>query len=239
MTLTLTPKSGDSRLETIVIEKFPFLVSKTGATFSRYRSHSGHGPELEYLSRRHAYIHQKGGQACIEDLGSSNGTFLDGLRLRQHAVPLQDRAVFAFGGKHFVYEVSITRRCAVEPAESGGRKPPTERKPGAPQASVSVSPQPAVEPAESGGRKPPTERKPDPPLASVSVSPQPAVVPPESGACKPPAERKPEVPQASDRTQFVVAPTSFLHVFCDSDGPKENEVPPDGSAVPAAPAKEP
>jgi pSer/pThr/pTyr-binding forkhead associated (FHA) protein len=270
MTLTLTPKSGGSRLETIVIEKFPFLVSKTGATFSQYRSNSEHGRELDYLSRRHAYIHQKAGQAYIEDLGSSNGTFVDGLRLPKYAVPLQDRAVVAFGGKHFVYEVSITRQSAVEPAARGARKPPVERKPDAPRASVSVSRQPAVEPAgggackppverkpdppqasvsvsprpvvvlaDSGARKPPAERKPDPPQASVSVSPQAAVAPADSGGCKPPAEREPEVPQASDRTQFVVAPTSFLHVFCDTDGPKKNEVAPDSSAVPAAPAKEP
>jgi pSer/pThr/pTyr-binding forkhead associated (FHA) protein len=270
MTLTLTPKSGDSRLETIVIEKFPFLVSKTGATFSQYRSNSEHGRELDYLSRRHAYIHQKGDQAYIEDLGSSNGTFVNSLRLPKHAVPLQDRAVVAFGGKHFVYEVGITRQSAVEPAGRGARKPPVERKPNAPHASVSVSRQPAVAPADGGARKRPAERKPDAPPPSVSVSPQPAVVladsgarkppaerkpdppppsvsvspqatakPAGSGACKPPAEREPEAPQAPDRTQFMVAPTSFLHVFCDADGPKENEVAPDSSAVPAAPAKEP
>jgi pSer/pThr/pTyr-binding forkhead associated (FHA) protein len=206
--LTLTPKSGDSRLDTIVIEKFPFLVSKTSATFSQYRSNSEHARELDYLSRRHAYIRQKGSQAYIEDLGSSNGTFVNGLRLRQHAVPLQDGVVVAFGGKHFVYEVSITRQAGVEPAHSGARKPAAERKPDGPQASVSVSRQSAVEPDHSN-------------------------------AGNSPAEREPEVPQASDRTQFMVAPTSFLQVFCDAGEPKKNEVAPDGSAVPAAPAREP
>ncbi len=206
--LTLTPKSGDSRLDTIVIEKFPFLVSKTSATFSQYRSNSEHDRELDYLSRRHAYIHQKGNQAYIEDLGSSNGTFVNGLRLRQHAVPLQDGVVVAFGGKHFVYAVSITRQAGVEPAHSGARKPAAERKPDGPQASVSVSRQSAVEPGHSH-------------------------------ADNSPAEREPEVPQAFDRIQFMVAPTSFLQVFCDADGPKKDEVAPDSSAVPAAPAKEP
>src|SRR6516164_4940033 len=139
MRLTLTPKSGSSRLETIVIERFPFLVSKTDATFSQYRSHSEDGRELDYLARRHAYIHQKRGLAYIEDLGSSNGTFVDGLRLPKSAVPLQDRAVVAFGGRHFVYEVSITRQSAVEPAGRAARQPPVERKANAPHASVSVS----------------------------------------------------------------------------------------------------
>ena len=270
LTLTLKPKSGGSRLDTIVIEKFPFLVSKTDAAFSQYRSNSEHGRELDYLSRRHAYIHQKGGQAYIEDLGSSNGTFVNGLRLRQQAVPLQDGVLVAFGGKHFVYEVSITRQAGVEPAHRGARKPlverkpnalqasvsvprqagvepansgapkpPAERKPAAPQASVSVSRQSAVEPASSGAPKPPAERKPAAPQASVSVSRQSAVEPGHSNAGNPPAEREPEVPQASDRTQFMVAPTSFLQVFCDADGPKNNEVAPDSSAVPAGPTKEP
>src|ERR1700738_1391667 len=123
LTLTLTPKSGDSGLDTIVITKFPFLVSKTDATFSNYKSKGEHGRELGYLSRRHAYIYPKGGQAYIEDLGSSNGTRIDGVRLSEHAVPLQDGVVVSFGGKHFVYRVTITRESGVEPANRDARKP--------------------------------------------------------------------------------------------------------------------
>src|ERR1700738_3108580 len=83
-TLTLTPESDDAGLDTIVITKFPFLVSKTEATFSSYKSKSEHCQEVGYLSRRHAYIYHKGDQAYIEDLGSSNGNFVAGGRMLEH-----------------------------------------------------------------------------------------------------------------------------------------------------------
>jgi len=238
LTLTLTPKSGDAHLDTIVIDRFPFLVSKTGPAFSQYKSKSEHRRELAYLSRRHAYIHHKGGEAYIEDLGSSNGTFVDGLRLPVYAVPLHDGVVVAFGGKHFVYDVSITRQSGVEPsADRAAGKPVAERKPNVPQASVSIAPQSRVEPADRAARKPLAEREPEVPPASANLR-QPSVAPADSAARVPLAEHEPEVPQAYDKTQFMLAPTSFLQIFCDADAPKE-DVAPGGSAVPAAVAKEP
>jgi FHA domain len=128
LTVTLTPKSGDSRLDIFGISKFPFLISN--ATFSRHKGEHGH--ELGKLSPLHACISQKGGQAYIEDLGSSHGTFVDGVRLREHAVPLRDGVVIAFGGKHFVYEVSIARQSCTETAQGGAS--PAEREANVPQA---------------------------------------------------------------------------------------------------------
>jgi hypothetical protein len=129
LTLTLTPRSDDSRLDILVISKFPFLVSN--ATFSRYKRE--HGEELNNLSPLHASISQKGGVAYIEDLGSTHGTFVDGVRVREHAVPLQDGVVVAFGGKHFMYEVSITRHTGTEPAKDGA-SPVEQQEASQPQA---------------------------------------------------------------------------------------------------------
>jgi pSer/pThr/pTyr-binding forkhead associated (FHA) protein len=103
--LTLTPEPGDARLQAIVLTEFPFLVSKTDDTFARYKD--ADPQQLNYLSRRHAHIFLKAGQPFVEDLGSTNGTFVGGTRLDEHAVALHDDDVLAFGGRHFVYRLSV------------------------------------------------------------------------------------------------------------------------------------
>ncbi len=182
--LTLTPASAGTDLQPIVITRFPFLVSKSDAAFARYRNE--HARQVSFLSRRHAHIFQKDGVACIEDLDSSNGTFVDGLRLQEHAVPLEDGMLLAFGGEHFTYRVSISK-------ESGATHP-------GPRA-----PAPANKPAE---RKAAAEKAAD------------------------------AAPAASDKTTFMVAPTSFLDIFCADEEPSES-APATAPALPDAPAKEP
>lgn len=114
LVLTLTPESDDSGLEPIVIKRFPYLVGKADAAFARCQDECG--PQLSYLSRRQAHIFQRGGCAYIEDLASTNGTFVDGLRLQEQAIPLHDGELVAFGGEHFTYRVGITGGSGAEPA---------------------------------------------------------------------------------------------------------------------------
>ena len=181
--LTLTPASTGTDLQPIVITRFPFLVSKNDAAFSRY--HNEHGRQLSFLSRRHAHIFRKDGGACIEDLDSSNGTFVDGLRLQEHAVPLEDGMLLAFGGDHFTYRVSISKESGADPTHPGARN-------------------------EADGKRP-AERN-------------------SAGA----------MPAASDKTTFVVAPTSFLDIFCvDEESPEGVETEGSGPPVPSTPAPEP
>lgn len=105
--LTLSPERADSGLLPVVITQFPFLISKADPTFARYKGDCQ--AEYEYLSRRHAHIFLKGGAPYIEDLSSTNGTFLNGDRLDERAVALQDGDVLAFGGRHFVFRVSVQK----------------------------------------------------------------------------------------------------------------------------------
>ena len=175
--LTLTPASAGTDLQAIVVTRFPFLVSKNDTAFARYQNE--HGRQLSFLSRRHAHIFRKDGGAFIEDLASSNGTFVDGLRLQEHAVPLEDGMLLAFGGDHFTYRVSISKEPGVEPAQA------SESKPAGPKT------------------------------ASVA-------------------------PSAGDKTTFVVAPTSFLDIFCvDEERSESTDDKGSSSTVPSAPAAEP
>lgn len=103
--LTLLPERDDLGLQPIVITSFPFLISKTDAVFSRYKE--THPDQVNYLSRRHAHIFLKDGRPFIEDLCSTNGTFVGGMRLDEHARLLEEGDVLAFGGHHFVYKVSL------------------------------------------------------------------------------------------------------------------------------------
>ena len=150
--LTLTPASDGGELQPIVITRFPFLVGKGDAAFARCRDR--HGRQLSYLSRRHAHIFLKDGAAHIEDLNSTNGTFVDGERLQEHAVPLQDGALLAFGGEHFAYRVGLQGAAEVDLADAVTRVQGTVSQP-----------------------------------ADIKAAP-------------------------TDKTTFVVAPTSFLDIFC-------------------------
>ncbi len=109
--VTLTPRQRD--LHPIVISRFPFLIGKTVDVFSRYRQEMPQ--QLHYLSRRHAHVFLKDGRPFIEDLGSTNGTFIDSKRLEERAVPLEDGALLAFGGAHFAYRVHLEPAARVDP----------------------------------------------------------------------------------------------------------------------------
>lgn len=103
--LALTPEHRESGLQSIVVTQFPFLISKADDAFARYKDVFPH--QVNYLSRRHAHIFLKGGKPFIEDLGSTNGSFVGGNRLEEHAVALRDGDLLAFGGHHFVYRLGL------------------------------------------------------------------------------------------------------------------------------------
>lgn len=70
----------------------------------------GRGKECEvrigedYISSRHARIWYEDGEWYLEDLGSRNGTAVNGKRIRE-VVILDPEDVISFGGLNFVFEI--------------------------------------------------------------------------------------------------------------------------------------
>ncbi|MFT4067988.1 FHA domain-containing protein [Paraburkholderia sp.] len=111
--LLLVPQRDDLGLQPVEVQAFPFLVSKADDVFARYKDRYPH--QVNYISRRHAHLFLKGDELYVEDLGSTNGTFVNGKRLDESALPLVEGDVVAFGGDHFVYTVSLQKSPDVEP----------------------------------------------------------------------------------------------------------------------------
>ncbi|MBN3767664.1 FHA domain-containing protein [Burkholderia sp. Ac-20365] len=137
LTVVLKPERVDLGLEPIDISAFPFLVSKTDELFSRYKDRFPH--QVNYISRRHAHIFLKSGEPWIEDLGSTNGTFVNQKRLGESAVALQNGDVIGFGGDHFVYRVALEKSFEIEPTL-------TQMAPPAAAAGLPAAPVPAAAP---------------------------------------------------------------------------------------------
>lgn len=110
--LTLHPEGDAALLQPIVVTEFPFMVSKADETFARYKE--AEPAQVNYLSRRHAHLFLKGGRLHVEDLGSTNGTFVNGIRLDEHAVALEEGDLLAFGGRWFVYRVQMQWQAAAQ-----------------------------------------------------------------------------------------------------------------------------
>ena len=99
--IVLQPAEDDSLLEALVITRFPYLISKSAPEFCGPSDASG--DRRGYLSRRHAYIFARDERLYIEDLSSTNGTWLNGERLGEHAREIVEGDELLFGGSHFSY----------------------------------------------------------------------------------------------------------------------------------------
>ncbi|SOY47831.1 putative Forkhead-associated protein [Cupriavidus taiwanensis] len=155
--LTLVPERHDVGLQPLHVEQFPYLISKGDDAFARFRDSYPH--QVNYLSRRHAHVYLKGGIPFVEDLGSTNGTFVNGKRLADHGVPLDDGDLIAFGGNHFVYKAQVrydgagdataTRSLLQLPGTPD--TPDTAGTPASSASSAAVAATPATPPARDDG----------------------------------------------------------------------------------------
>jgi pSer/pThr/pTyr-binding forkhead associated (FHA) protein len=202
LSLTLSPERSDLGLQPIVVSRFPFLISKTDEVFARYKQ--AQPQQVNYLSRRHAHIFIKGGEPYIEDLGSTNGTFINGKRLDERAVPLQDGDVLAIGGHHFVYKVGLQKDAAT-------LEPTVTRLDAAMRSAAAAGLMPAAAAStastgKTGGRNEQLDQARV--AASADETSPPAAAGPKAIAAAP------GILADGDKTTFVAAAGSFLEIFC-------------------------
>ncbi len=99
--LLLIPGADGGLESPIAIADFPFLIAKSDGHFASYQN--THPKAVNYLSRRHAHIYCAQGQLWLEDLGSTNGTRVNGERLKEQAVALNNGDEVRFGHKDFTF----------------------------------------------------------------------------------------------------------------------------------------
>ena len=116
--LILEPVDAENGPDPLEVTSFPFVVSKQAAGFERHQDRAA--KELDFLSRRHAQLYQEDGRILLQDLGSTNGTFVDGRALGDEAIVLQDGQTLAFGGEYFVYRVALQGAAETQPPADEG-----------------------------------------------------------------------------------------------------------------------
>ena len=75
------------------------MISKADAAFARYKDEYPH--QVNYLSRRHAHIFLKNGVPFVEDLGSTNGTMVNGESVQEKQLNHGDRLTIGQNAVHF------------------------------------------------------------------------------------------------------------------------------------------
>lgn len=105
--LVLTPERSKDVLEPIVVSSFPFLFDKSSDVFARHKQTLK--DTLAYMSRHHAHIFTRDGELYIEDLGSTNGTFVSGRKLDERARRLRDGDLIALGTERLTYSAHVLR----------------------------------------------------------------------------------------------------------------------------------
>jgi len=157
------------------------LVVEDELEIGRHATGPGRLSEDEEISRRHARIsHETTGNYAIEDLGSSNGTFVNGLRIQSPRV-LEEGDSIETGATTLVVKEIVRRRppeAADEPVEPvpDARAAPTvfARVPAVEEEAPAQRPAPAAEAVPSAEALPASAPLPaDAPTPASAPSPVP------------------------------------------------------------------
>ena len=89
-TPTIAKPSGPSVLLSLQGRTMPFVISKNETTIGRHDTNDIPIPE-QTVTGKHAKILFENGTLTLVDLGSTNGTFVNGVRIRSHELKSGDR----------------------------------------------------------------------------------------------------------------------------------------------------
>jgi pSer/pThr/pTyr-binding forkhead associated (FHA) protein len=103
--LLLLPKSEQGPEAPIAVNEFPFLVAKNDGHFASYEQECKEA--FSFLSRRHAHVFRQGDALFVEDLGSTNGTRLNGELIGKSATRIESGDELTFGHPAFAFEAVV------------------------------------------------------------------------------------------------------------------------------------
>ena len=89
------------------VAKSPFLIGRKSASDGIYPDLDLSYYDTKFVSRRHAQITRTGSEYVLVDLGSANGTFVNGMQLSPHAPQiLRSGDRIAIGKAHLVFRLT-------------------------------------------------------------------------------------------------------------------------------------
>jgi predicted component of type VI protein secretion system len=163
------------------------------------------------ISRKHARLSVQGGNYVLEDLGSTNGTFVNGQRLMGPHV-LKPGEIISFGE-----QISCTYEAIVEAdanatiiSSKPSPPPPTAPAAQAKPAAAPPPPPPASQPRPA--QAPPSQPRPVPPPAYAGQVPAGPSAPAAPGAPKAPSAKAPA--KKSGGSGRVIAIVVGVLLFC-------------------------
>lgn len=100
-------KRGGAESEEVFPFSCPAVVGRFDPSVGPIDIDLGSIPEGSYVSRRHAQITEEDGVFTIEDLGSSNGTYVlaDDFE-KVDSAPIEDGNEVAFGNARFIFRIA-------------------------------------------------------------------------------------------------------------------------------------
>jgi hypothetical protein len=165
------------------------------------------------ISRQHARLVAAPGQWLVEDLGSANGTFVNGRRVSGNQ-PIRSGDRLGLGTYEFIFMLGAaddrTMPASAVPPPQPAYAPPQPPAQAPPRQAYPPPPQPAYPPPQAN--YPPQQQQPMPP-PQANYSPQPAAqVPPQQAFALPPGQVAAQ-PRRSSCLRTCLITTAILFVL--------------------------